>query len=362
MLAVASYGESRTQILNALTNENRQELKDEDVKKFSSRLRLLDTCKGFQRTTKVYVISCHKAISVDNFLKLARTPFGVSCEQTPLVGVSCEGKTEEFDLRACQCLLNDWIGEKMMGKVTNAVETEFLSHQPSLVVVSMASFACRWMYAFERLANTMSFDTQGYDGIVHIMAMVSSTPLQYVFSEQFEAIEIPYEAEGISLVMLLPTIIDFLKTRQYITVAVLRDILQKLGSSDQKRKAVLPSFQVIMGEPVSCTLASLGIDNIFYKGNSERGGITGWKDMFVSNVTQTVLFQVDINEAADATTPYKTACGDGKKGLEKLFIVNRPFYYMVWNRREQIPLLFGQSVILITDELVLSYLTMFNMK
>jgi serine protease inhibitor len=112
--------------------------------------------------------------------------------------------------------------------------------------------------------------------------------------------------------------------------------------SEQKRKAVLPSFQVVIGEPASCTLASLGIDNIFYKADNQRGVITGWKDMFVSNVTQTVLFQVDVNEAADATTPCKSACGDKKTGLEKLLIVNRPFYYMVWNRRAQIPLLFGQ--------------------
>jgi serine protease inhibitor len=197
------------------------------------------------------------------------------------------------------------------------------------------------MYAFKQLANTISFDTLGLDGIVSTTAIASNTPFQYAVTDQFEAIEIPYEAEGISFVVLLPAV-EFSKTRQYITTAVLRDIMGKLDSSEQKQKAALPSFQVVIGEPTSSTLASLGIDNIFYTADNQRGGITGWKDMFVSNVTHTVLFQVDVNEAANATTPCKSACGDEKKGLEKLLIVNRPFYYMVWNRRNQIPLLFGQ--------------------
>jgi serine protease inhibitor len=218
MLAVASYGEPRTQILNALTNETNitQQLEDEDVEKFASQLCSLDACEGFQRTTKVYVIGCPTAISADDFLERARTLFGVSCEKIP----------EWFDLQAGQCLLNAWIGEKTRGKVTKAMEKDFLSNRASLVVVSMASFACRWMYALERLANTISFDTLGLDGIVPTTAMASSTPLQYVFTDQFEAIEIPYEAEGLSLVLLLPAV-EFSKTRQHITKAVLREILRK---------------------------------------------------------------------------------------------------------------------------------------
>jgi serine protease inhibitor len=227
--------------------------------------------------------------------------------------------------------------------MVNAMETEFLSKRASLVIVSTASFVCRWMYAFERLANTISFATQGVDSVVPTTAIACNTPCRYAVADQFEAVQIPYQAEGLSLVVLLPPALEFFKTRQHIeTTALLSEIMGKLDKSEQKRKVVLPSFQVVIGEPTSSTLASLGIDNIFYNADNQSGGITGWKDMFVSNVTQTVLFQVDIDEPASPTAPCKSVRGKEKAGLDKLFIANRPFYYMVWNGRTQIPLLFGQ--------------------
>jgi hypothetical protein len=83
MLAVASYGEPRTQILNALTNGATQHLDEKDVEKFAARLCSLDACEGFRRTTTVYAMSCPMDISPDRFLERARAPFEVDCEQIP---------------------------------------------------------------------------------------------------------------------------------------------------------------------------------------------------------------------------------------------------------------------------------------
>lgn len=362
MFAVVSYGEPRAQMLNALSNGATQHLEDKDVERFVARLCSLHACEGFQRTTTVYAMSFNTEISPDHVMKRARTLFGVDCKQIPVWNGTDPVEPNEEDEEAEGLLqdpneteterkeytyrlhdkhiLNAEIDKKTGGgKMTNVISTVFLSEKPSLVVVNTANFTCQWLYPFKRLE--MTIETMCFNLVKDVFytapsaAIICDTPCPYTIMGKIEAVQIPYREEGLSLVVLLPPIGEFRMTRRRIeTTTLLRDIVKKLDSSELKRSVVLPSFEVVIGEPTSM----LDIDNIFYQIDNERGGITGLKNVHVANVTHTIQFKVD----ADDGEPVSSTVPDNGVGLPKLFIAKRPFYYMVWNAESQIPLLFGQ--------------------
>jgi hypothetical protein len=88
-----------------------------------------------------------------------------------------------------------------------------------------------------------------------------------------------------------------------------------------------------MGRPETLAFSQMGIKHICYK----TGGLRGLADVFVTNATQAVQFKVDAN--TDDVEPYDPAVLD----TSKTFVANRPFCYMVWNAKTQVPLLFGQQ-------------------
>jgi serine protease inhibitor len=74
---------------------------------------------------------------------------------------------------------------------------------------------------------------------VYTKAISSDTPFRYAVVDQFESVEIPYEKDGLSLIVLVPTA-EFARTRQDITTTALREVLGKLERSEEKRLVILP--------------------------------------------------------------------------------------------------------------------------
>jgi serine protease inhibitor len=181
--------------------------------------------------------------------------------------------------------------------------------------------------------------------------MVSTVRLNYLSTSHFEVVEIPYACRDVSFVVLLPTE-GFDSARMCIDMPMLTSVMENLSSSREKTNVVLPTFQVAAGYPITYSLECLGVNNIFYWANADVGGIIGGGgDLFVSNVTQTVLMKIDVNQATSAQTNQSTCSGpekeedkDDEEMMEhdKLVIVNCPFVYVLWDKLAMTPLLIGQ--------------------
>jgi serpin B len=145
-----------------------------------------------------------------------------------------------------------------------------------------------------------------------------------------------------SLVVLLP-ILAFGEARQHITVDMVKGVIKTLGSCEPSVRVVLPTFNVELTDSVVYPLSFAGIADLFNAhGACDLCVINDETNLYVYTMLQTVLLRVDVDEAANERTACKTASGEEETGPEKLLIVDRPFYYMFWDRRKQIPIVLGQ--------------------
>jgi serine protease inhibitor len=213
----------------------------------------------------------------------------------------------------------------------------------SIAVISVARLNSPWLYPFKKSPTKLPFHQS--DGVISTNAIISSAHCSYYLTYAFTAVEILYESEDISFVVILPT-----KTlagiRRYVEQEALKPIMDALGVSTKKTKVILPAFEVATSDSIAHVFEDIGIEALFYGNSHELDGIVQGEEIVVSNMTQVILLKVDVDEAPSATTCASPEREEKEvievKEQEQLLVVGRPFIYGVWNRKKQIPLLTGQ--------------------
>jgi serine protease inhibitor len=187
----------------------------------------------------------------------------------------------------------------------------------------------------------MAFYQQRTADAISANAIVSSAHCSCYSTDAFKVVEIPYESEDISFVVILPskTVADI---RGCVEQEALKRIMNALGSSTKKTKVMLPTFEVAISDSIGHVFEDVGIDALFCENPQELDGIVAGEEIFVSNMTQVIQFKVDVDEVTSVTTRGAPVKGQEEKEAAEPLIADRPFIYIVWNKREQLPLIIGQ--------------------
>ncbi len=192
--------------------------------------------------------------------------------------------------------INAWVEEETREKITDLIAPGALDQLTRLVLVNAIYFKGDWKMQFEE-DNTKneSFYVNG-DKTVDTPMMRQKDRFHYAETEDLQILELPYEGDDVSMLVLLP--------RERGSLEKIEGMLEeKPGMLEEwagklRRREVrvyLPRFEIEWGaKSLVPALQALGIKDAFIGGEADFSGMDGTRELFIHDVVHKAF--VDVNE------------------------------------------------------------------
>ena len=220
--------------------------------------------------------------------------------------------------------INDWVSKQTKGRIKDLVPRGTIDPLTLLVLTNAIYFNAAWQFRFtERPTSDGSFDL--LDGTkITVPMMQQEEEYGYARGSTYQAIELPYDGEELSMVILLPDsdqFEDFESSMDYETVGNIISDIDKYKISLE-----MPKFTFESEFDLKNVLKTMGMPIAFFPGGADFSGMTGRKGLYIAEVMQKGFIAVDRTgtEAAAATFVMGKFVG----GTHSV-TVNRPFIFLI---------------------------------
>ncbi len=270
---------------------------------------------------------------LDSFLRLLERTYGAGLKE-----VDFAGATEQARLT-----INKWVEDKTKERIRDLIRPGVLNELTTLVLTNAIYFKGDWLSKFDE-DNTRARPFHiSSDRSINVPMMYQSQKFNYADRENLQILELPYKGGDLSMIVLLPKQVDGISNlERSLTVEKLKLWLKALRS--RKVNVFLPKFKLTWGAyDLTRLLGRMGMKDAFSLPPADFSGITGKKDLFISNVVHKAFVAVDEEgtEAAAATAVAfrKLAVVD-----VPVFRADHPFVFMIRDNQSGAILFMGRVV------------------
>jgi serpin B len=235
--------------------------------------------------------------------------------------------------------INQWMTEATQGRIPRAVDPE--GPRPDVIVLMLTTAAymkAKWEQPFLP-GSTTDQPFHLLDGAEVAVPIMLGVPdeLDYVEDLNLQAVEVPYEDERLSFLVILPAEGRFADVGQELTAERIEEILATMES--RKVTLQLPRFTFSSSSDLVDALKGLGLTTAFSR-DADFSGMSSEKSE-ISGVGEDAFILVDetgTEAAAGATVTMAAGISPDEVHLS----VNRPFYFLVRDQETGVILFLGQ--------------------
>ena len=263
----------------------------------------------------------------ESYLKLVQSDYGAGFHRVNF-------KISPDSVRAT---INAWVEKQTSDKITNLLGPGALNSSTRLVLTNAIYFKGDWQNPFDAQATQKEeFHLSSTQWVMTPM-MHRTGSYSYFDGGTFQALELPYAGNEISMVVLLPKDTDGLAAlEQSFTSGVAGEWIQKLEPVD-KVILTLPSFTMTQQFELSSALSTMGMAQAF-SGSADFSGMTGKPDFSISAAIHKAY--IDVNEkgteaaAATAIVMRATAMRQEFPAPPPIvFRADHPFLFILLDRK-----------------------------
>jgi serpin B len=260
---------------------------------------LLDVLNGPGRTRRFRLSIAnrlwgqHGTPFLESFLTLTRKYFGAELGVVDFV----------HDAEAARGTINSWVGKETAGKIAYLIPPGVLTPATRLVLTNAIYFRGTWARQFAKGATQEQPFHVSPDRTVSVPLMFAKMQAGYAAHPEagLKVVELPYEGDELSMLVLLPDAADGLPALEArLTAETVRGWTS--GLTRQEVLVYLPRFSVESRFGLGPTLGAMGMPLAFSDG-ADLSGMDGRRDLFLSAVLHQARVDVDEQgtEAAAAT-------------------------------------------------------------
>jgi serpin B len=232
--------------------------------------------------------------------------------------------------------INNWVAQETQNKIQNILPAGSINASTRLVLVNAIYFLGVWTEAFA-VSNTLtqpfylSTNSQVQVPLMHQFVPTimggSGLAFPYMESRNFQAIELPYASNQVSMVILLPSQVDgWRQLEQQLSPAFLSAVLAQM--SPRYIDIFLPRFTLESSFDLSETLENMGMPDAFAPGAADFSGIDGAQDLVISDVLHKAW--VAVNEAGTEAAATTVTIVTPTVGLmSPVFRADHPFLFFI---------------------------------
>jgi serpin B len=137
-------------------------------------------------------------------------------------------------------------------------------------------------------------------------------------AENFQALELPYAGNDLSMVVLLPNAGESFPTLG-------SDILSALEFQEMETMVQLPKFKIESTFQLGDTLAAMGMPLLFST-QADLSGMDGSRNLYIGAVVHKAF--VEVNEAGTEAAA-ATAIGVRATSMPPMFVADHPFLFLI---------------------------------
>ena len=222
--------------------------------------------------------------------------------------------------------INDWVSDQTEDRIKDLIPEGAIDALTRLVLTNAIYFNAAWAYPFDEdvTANGAFYLLDG--GQVTVPMMRQTESFGYTEGEGYQAVELLYDGDELSMVVLLPASGNFEAFEEGLQDQKVSDIIGDL----QPAQVVLtmPKFEFDSEFSLKNTLADMGMPIAFSEA-ADFSGMTGTRDLCISEVLHKAFVSVDEagTEAAAATA---VIVGETSVPAEPVEVtIDRPFIFLI---------------------------------
>ena len=222
--------------------------------------------------------------------------------------------------------INKWVSDQTEERIKDLVPQGAINQLTRLVLTNAIYFNAAWQHPFHEEATS--------DGLFHLLSnddvtvpmMKQTESFRYTEGNDYQAVELPYDGQELSMVILLPKAGQFTAFEERLEAEFVKAIIDNLETREVA--LTMPIFEYESSFGLKEALKTLGI-GVTFTANADLSGMNGKRDLFIQDVLHKAFVSVDEagTEAAAATAVMV--------GLTALppepvaFIIDRPFIFFI---------------------------------
>ena len=222
--------------------------------------------------------------------------------------------------------INDWVSDQTEARIEDLIPPGVINELTRLVLTNAIYFNAAWLHPFDEGA-TGDGPFHLLDGNAVTVPMMRQTEtFGYAEGDTYQAVELPYDGDELSMVVLLPRAGQFRAFEEALDVQRVDAIVDSLG-----RRSValtMPRFEFESEFSLKDTLAAMGMP-IAFSMAADFSGMTGNPDLFIAEVVHKAFVSVDESgtEAAAATAVVMQLKGMPQEPIK--VTIDRPFIFLI---------------------------------
>jgi serpin B len=222
--------------------------------------------------------------------------------------------------------INDWVSDQTEGRIEDLIPQGAIDALTRLVLTNAIYFNAAWEYPFD---EDMTTNGPFYllDGGQVIAPMMNQTEsFGYTKGEGYQAVELPYDGDELSMVIILPEDGQFEAFEEGLQAQKVNDIINGLQPTEVA--LTMPKFEFDSEFSLKDTLAEMGMP-IAFSGAADFSGMTGAPDLCISEVLHKAFVSVDEagTEAAAATAVIMKETAMPDQPVE--VTIDHPFIFLI---------------------------------
>jgi len=220
------------------------------------------------------------------------------------------------------------VEKKTRNKIKNLIPKGVLNRLTRLVLTNAIYFKGNWESQFKKDRTKDGPFTLAGGEKVNVTMMNQTADFNYMETEDFQGLELPYVDNELSMIILLPKRVDGLaEFEKTLTLKNLSQWLAKL----RKRKVIVsvPKFKMTSQFRLAEVLKSMGMTDAFVPDVADFSGMNGKRDLFISAVIHKAY--VDVNEeGTEAAAATAVVVGiTSMPARPPVFRADHPFLFLI---------------------------------
>ncbi len=256
---------------------------------------------------------------LSDFLDLLAVNYGAGLRVLDFIGATEESRVT----------INDWVSDQTEGRIEDLIPAGMINPLTRLVLTNAIYFNAAWAEPFNEDVTQDGVFYLLDGGEVTVPMMRQEESFKYGEGDGYLAVELPYDGEELSMVILLPDSGQFDAFEEALDAAQVAGIIDGMGY--RQVDLTMPKFEFDSSFSLSQALRAMGMPIAFSETDADFSGISDSQDdpLYIWEVVHKAFVSVDEEgtEAAAATAVIMNGASAPPEPAE--FTIDRPFIFLI---------------------------------
>jgi serpin B len=250
------------------------------------------------------------------YLDLLAENYGAGMRLMDFIGAS----------EASRLIINKWVSDQTEDRIKDLIPPRAIDSLTRLVLTNAIYFNAAWASQFEKGATQPGVFHLADGSEVKVPMMHQVERLNYMDGDKFEAVELPYDGQELSMLVVVPDAGKFAEVEKTMDAAQVNSVIKNLNG--RQIALSLPAFKLESEFSLKKALSGMGMP-LAFSDSADFSGMVGRKDLYISAVIHKAFIETDESgtEAAAATAVIMRATAMPAAPLEVK--IDRPFIFLI---------------------------------